>query len=536
MEKIYRAVKYIRTSCPDEESQSRDSVVNQRRHIDSFLTAHPEITVAVERIDDGYSGLFCGRPAFNEMVADIQAGRVNCVIVKDLSRLWRNYIETGKCFRDLFQPNGVRFISIDDAIDSVQMDGTEKMFLLIRSIFNEQYSYDISVKTRSSLAAKRRQGQYVGAVPIYGYRRAVDNKHGLAVDKNTCGTVQSIFRMKLRGLSAAGIASELNSAGILSPIAYKRNQEIPHATGGFADKRDAHWSATTILRILKDETYTGTLVQGRRRNVSYKTKVLLDVDKINWNRAENVHPPIVSKADFEAVQRILASDTRISPKHGELYVFSGLLICGCCGGNMTRKTNTNNIKQYVYYYCPTGKRGGCVSSNMISEDNLFHMVTRKTNDRIARIESRMRNLQDADLPALLERDCIQQISIRENGIQTLREFKRHLLRSLNCGLIESSEFQTFQKHYDREITRQEEEIVALKRKGFSIEASYADELKWTSVFLRFAGLNKIDRLTAVKMIRSVRISGKREIAVEFVFQREYEQLVRLSRLGGVGDG
>jgi len=537
MREKYRATKYIRTSCPDDELEHRDSISNQSKLIDGFLRTHPEIIVVAEKVDNGYSGLFYNRPAFNEMIADIKAGHVDCVVIKDLSRLGRNYVETGKYLRDLFHLSGVRFISIDDNIDSIQMDGMERIIALIKTIFNEQYSRDISMKTRSSLEAKRRQGAYVGAVPIYGYQRSDDNKHKLAIDLNTCAIVQSIFHMKLKGLSATKIASTLNDSCILSPIAYKRQQGIPHATGGFADCQNAGWSATTILRILRDENYTGTLTQGRQRQESYKSKVLKDLDENEWCRTENAHSPIISKMDYAAVQRVLALDTRTAPKHRKVHIFSGLLICGCCGGNMTRKTTASIKRSYTYYYCPTGKKRGCTSPYMVRDKVLLDMVTLTVKKCAIDIERLVYGLTAAHVVAMARNEYTQQIAVCNRSIHNLQKFRASLYDSHACGIIGTPEIQVLQNYYDSEITLQETKVSALQKKLHSVqELSPNNELAWTQIFLQFIGANELDRLAVTKMIHQIRVLNKNKVAVDFVCQSEYEQLVRYAALRGCNNG
>ena len=182
-------------------------------------------------------------------------GNINCVIVKDLSRLGREYIETGRYLRRVFPAYGVRFIAITDSIDTAH-DRGDDLTVSVKNIMNEAYCRDISIKTRSSLDVKRRNGDFVGAFPVYGYMKAEDNKNLLVPDPYAARVVCDIFRMRLEGASASKIASELNRLGILSPLAYKKNNGLPYAKKGYADKADCKWSATTIIRILQDETYT----------------------------------------------------------------------------------------------------------------------------------------------------------------------------------------------------------------------------------------------------------------------------------------
>ena len=241
-----------------------------------------------EKIDDGYSGVLFDRPAFQEMMRMIEQGEANCVIVKDLSRLGREYIETGRYMRRVFPAYGVRFIAINDNVDT-ENDAADDLTVSVKNIMNEAYCRDISVKTRSALDVKRRSGDFVGAFTIYGYVKTGDKHKSLEVDEYAAGVVRDIFRKRLEGFSASHIADELNRMGILSPLAYKRNHGMPHAKGGYTDRKDCKWSATTIIRILKDETYTGTLVQGKQTTPHFKLKEREDKPSSEWIRVEGTH-------------------------------------------------------------------------------------------------------------------------------------------------------------------------------------------------------------------------------------------------------
>ena len=231
----YKATAYIRLSYTDDHSSESDSVSNQRKLIENFIERNPDIEVVSEKIDDGYSGIIFDRPAFKEMMQDVTDGNINCVIVKDLSRLGREYIETGRYLRRVFPAYGVRFIAITDSIDSIDTahDSGDDLTVSVKNIMNEAYCRDISIKTRSSLDVKRRNGDFVGAFPVYGYMKAEDNKNLLVPDPYASRVVCDIFRMRLEGASASKIASELNRLGILSPLAYKKNNGLPYAKKGY---------------------------------------------------------------------------------------------------------------------------------------------------------------------------------------------------------------------------------------------------------------------------------------------------------------
>lgn len=174
----YKAVKYIRLSYTDDKENESDSVANQRKLLDSFIESSPDIEVVSERVDDGWSGILFDRPAFKEMMSEIEAGTVNCVIVKDLSRLGRDYIETGRYLRRIFPAYGVRFIALNDNIDTLKDNGDD-LVVSVKSIINDAYCHDISVKTRSALSVKRSNGDYVGACTVYGYKKSEENKISL---------------------------------------------------------------------------------------------------------------------------------------------------------------------------------------------------------------------------------------------------------------------------------------------------------------------------------------------------------------------
>ena len=205
---VYKAIKYIRLSYTDDKTVESDSVANQRRLIDDFIEKHPEIEVIGEKIDDGYSGVLFDRPAFQEMMQMIKEGEVNCVIVKDLSRLGREYIETGRYMRRVFPSYGVRFIAINDNVDTAN-DAPDELTVSVKNIMNEAYCRDISIKTRSALEVKRRSGDFVGAFAMYGYLKTGDKHKSLEIDPYAAEVVRRIYRMYQNGFGCTVICLSL---------------------------------------------------------------------------------------------------------------------------------------------------------------------------------------------------------------------------------------------------------------------------------------------------------------------------------------
>ena len=465
----YQATAYIRLSYTDDRSSESDSVTNQRKLIENFIERNPDIQIVSEKIDDGYSGIIFDRPAFKEMMQDITDGKINCVIVKDLSRLGREYIETGRYLRRVFPTYGVRFIAITDNIDTAHEGSGDDLTVSVKNIMNEAYCRDISIKTRTSLDIKRRNGDFVGAFPVYGYMKSEENKNLLVPDPYASRVVRDIFRMRLDGTSALRIATVLNEMGILSPLAYKKNNGFPYAKHGYADKEDCKWSATTIIRILQDETYIGTLVQGKQGTPHYKIKQMEQRPSSEWIRVPDAHEPLIAKQDFELVQRIRRLDTRTSPKRDTVYLFSGVLICGCCGNRMTRKTNRVKGKEYHYYYCPTGKKHGCTNPVMLKESDLVECVKDSLKgyiDNVSCLQAILDGIDQSSINQALANEYASHIAANEQQVEQALEFKARLYESLITGTISKEEYTDYIPDHHPAIVDKElfEKVQAVQRR------------------------------------------------------------------------
>lgn len=529
----YKATAYIRLSYTDDRSSESDSVANQRKLIENFVERNPDIEVASYKVDDGYSGIIFDRPAFKEMMQDVTNGEINCVIVKDLSRLGREYIETGRYLRRVFPAYGVRFIAITDNIDTAQESSGEDLTVSVKNIMNEAYCRDISVKTRTSLDVKRRNGDFVGAFTVYGYMKSEDNKNLLVPDPYASRVVQNIFQMRLEGSSALRIANELNRLGILSPLAYKKNHGLPYAKKGYADREDCKWSATTIIRILQDETYTGTLVQGKQGTSNYKIKQMEQKPESEWIRIPDAHEPLITKQDFDLVQRIRGLDTRTSPKQDTVYLFSGVLICGCCGSRMTRKTNRVNGKEYHYYYCPTGKKHGCANPVMLKESNLIDCVQESLKayiQNVASLETLLNSIDQSSINQALAKEYTAHISENERRLEQAQAYKSRLYENLVEGMITKEEYASYKAKYTRQAEEIKASIAALKEKLTDVLKNRSERNRWITHFTQFESMETLDRKALIHMVQSIRVQGKNELDIRFNYKDEYEKALRLIAL------
>lgn len=324
---IYQTAVYLRLSKEDGDvaEGSRlisNSISNQKALIMDFLKSHTEIKVHSVYADDGYSGVNFEHPNFQRMLEDIRGGIINCVIVKDLSRFGRNYIEAGRYIEKIFPMMGVRFIAVTDGYDSLNNAGGSEMMVPFKNLINDAYSRDISIKIRSNLEVKRKRGEYTGAFVAYGYQKSPEDKNQIVIDEYAAGVVKDIFRMKLLGMSQQAIADALNDKGILPPLAYKNSIGIRLKTS-FDTGEPLKWNPVSITRVLKNEIYTGVLIQGKQTTPNYKVKTRIIKPESQWTRTEDSHEAIISRRDFELVQELLGLDTRCTPGGGRVYPLAG---------------------------------------------------------------------------------------------------------------------------------------------------------------------------------------------------------------------
>jgi len=525
----YRAMKYIRLSDSDDKAGESNSVSNQRRLIDEWLKSCPEIEVVGEKVDDGFTGILFDRPAFKEMMEAVYAGEINCIVCKDLSRFGREYIETGRHLRRILPHYGVRFIAINDNIDTLK-DSGDDLTVSLKSIMNDAYCRDISIKTRSALDVKRANGDFTGACPVYGYKKDENNHNLLVIDDYPASVVGDIFRMKLDGTAAARIADTLNANAVLSPMEYKKSKGLPYPKGGFADTDGAKWCPNTIIRILKDETYTGTLIQGKSGTPNYKLKELQQRPQSEWRTVENAHEPIIKRHIFDLAQRIMQLDTRTSPRSDKVYVFSGIMICGCCGNRMIRKTVPRKKAIHHYYWCPTGKKNGCMHSAMPKENDMISCVLESVKSHVANIASLdtlIESLDSTRIARELSERLTSQIAENERRLDKIREFKSGLYENMISGNLSKDEYKSLKTKY----TEDSDVIIAanakLAKEIDSVLACNHERLMWTEHFTNFGELDTLDRKTVIHLIHSIRVISKTELEITFNYQSEYENAVEI---------
>ena len=372
MSSTVRCAIYTRLSKEDEDRQgdASESIRNQKALLTTYA-ADQGWEVFQVYCDEDYSGADRLRPDFNRMIRDAQARKFQVLLCKSQSRFTRDMELVEKYIHGLFPLWGIRFVAVADNADT-QVRGNKKA-RQINGLVNEWYLEDLSENIRTVFDMKRRQGQYIGGAPIYGYRKDPADRHRLIVDPEAAGVVRQIFRWSLEGKGKQEIARLLNAEGIPNPTRYKLERGWPGVRPG-ADGRGL-WNKTTVWRILRNEMYTGVMVQGRRKKVSYKSKVLIDLPKDQWFRVEGTHEPIVDRFLFQAVQQGLALRARGSGA-GRPYPLAGLVKCLDCGSAMSRTSNVRQGKVGPSYLrCGRYADGGSCTRHSIRLDRLVSLVT-----------------------------------------------------------------------------------------------------------------------------------------------------------------
>ncbi len=325
---FYKVGLYIRLSESDEdksyESES-ESIINQRNLLMDYVKSHG-FTLIDEYVDDGFTGTNFDRPSFKRMIQDIESGKINCVITKDLSRLGRDYIQCGYYVEQYFPQNKIRYISILDQVDTFEETANNDI-APFKALFNDMTSKDTSKKIRSILKNKKEQGKFIGSKPSYGYKRDPLDKGHLILDPVVAPHVKKIFEMAYEGIGISDIVSYLNDNNILSPSMYKN-------TKSSSKQKTNIWTVSSVNKILKNRMYTGDMVQNVQTKLSYKSQKKIALEKSFWIIVENTHEPLVSKEVFESIQKSPAR-TRVTFKNREKRLFENLLICKECGNALS---------------------------------------------------------------------------------------------------------------------------------------------------------------------------------------------------------
>lgn len=535
---VFRAAKYLRLSKEDGDSSfsakkhESDSISSQRDLIERYVEGCPDIELVAEFVDDGYTGTNFERPDFQKMIAAVERGEINCIIVKDLSRFGREYIDAGQFIEKYFPQKQIRFIAINDHYDSLTSNSvSDGMIVPFKNLINDSYSRDISIKVRSNLEAKRQRGEFIANFAVYGYQRDPDNKNHLLVDEEAAVVVRNIFQWKMEGLSPVKIAAKLNSLGVLGPAAYKKSKGSKYSTG-FQSKLQAEWCPAAVARILTNETYCGVLIQGRRTTANYKVKKVVHKAEHEWARIEGTHEAIINHTQFNIVQRLMEEDCRSLHGKDTVHPLSGRVFCGDCGTLAKRKVVCNGDKKYAYYCCPNSGKGRPCSPKNISEGTLETTVLTILQSEIEAVLNMGEILAQRDASAWEMREMRRldaSITVQEDAIKSNNNLKVSAYEDYRDGLISRDELAGIKEYLSQRTTQAEECIRNLRVRKAELQGGISDQNGWLAQFRQYQNISELSRVVVVNLIDRILLFPGKKVQIVLHHEDQIRQIAEYLR-------
>ncbi len=520
--KEYRCGSYERLSKEDLKKFRTDesmSIEGQRLIINSYCQ-YNKLKIVEDYVDDGYSGGNYDRPSFKKMIQDIELGKINCVITKDLSRLGRELYKTGEFIEDYFIDKKVRYIAINDNYDSLKGDDGS---ISMKLTFNDYTLRDTSRKVKSSLDAKRKAGQYIGSFAKYGYQKDPNDKHHLIIDSVASIVVKRIFDMALNGNSPYYIADTLTKEKVPIPIVYKKETR-----GLLVTENDGYgiWKPQTIRDILTSEMYLGNMVQNTYEKIRYNSKKLRKVEHEDYIIVENTHEPIIDEDTFKKVNELLISKKKIPSKKTNKYLFSGLLFCKECGHRISilEKKNKGNNSHYTQccLYSKKGKYGICnihrVNYNLLEED-LVNVITNVCKSFVNEYDN---NLLTKEANLILDDELLKLQKDANNITKEINKYN-NAIESLYLDKVENkidiSIFDNLLAKYKDELSRAKENLERLdnQKKDLVSAIDKIDYEKCEKIVKSFLQEKKLNYKLISRLVKKVEIDNDKKVKIYFNF-------------------
>lgn len=534
-ETVYSTVGYARLSVLEtRDRKDSEAMQNQKSLLREFIQSQSDLKLLTLYEDNGETGTNFQRPGFEAMMETVYAGKANCIVVKDLSRFGRNYIETGDYLDNVFPSLGVRFISVGDGYDSADATTAERLVVALKNLMNQAYSKDISRKSGSVLREKIQRGEFIGGYASYGYIKDPEDRHRIIVDPEAAAVVKEIFQRKLNGSSNTAIVRWLNTSGILSPCCYRYQKGI------LIDKRYARpkpWGVQTVKKILQSEVYLGHMVQGRRRSEFYAGIPDRLLPPEEWTIVRNTHEAIISQEDFDTVQALCAEKNREYHARLGIYdhlgksenILKGLVYCGDCGRPMVRYKQVYRGKSVAYYYmCPNYaamlEKSGCSYKYLREEallDALSQLISKEIEQAVDAVE----------LARHLSAGTEEQIAGRAAELRRLNQElertnarRKDAMQDFLAGTLTQEEFERLNLYCTEAADQLKDRITTLREEQRRQSETLTEDNPWLRAF---AGLRLPNRLTKElthTLVQRVIIFADDKIEVVFKYQDEREQL------------
>ena len=523
--KVWRAALYIRLSV-EFNGKRGDSLETQRQIMEAYVTLCPDIEVAEVYTDNGISGQTFERAAFQRLLDDIEAGKIDCVVVKDLSRLGRNTIDTGYYIEKYFPLHQVRFIAVNDQYDSEDGENSANhMIVPLKNMINEAYAADISRKVAAQQRQAMRDGEFVGSRPPYGYRKDPDNCHRLLVNEDTAPTVRQIFQWAADGVALNDMVKRLNEAKVPTPGYYLAS------IGLITSQRlmgSGKWQTWTVGKILEDEVYTGDMVQGKSRTVGRKQVPTAPAD---WIVARDTHEALVSREMFELVQAVrqgaAVKYTATEKRPYTENILRGRVFCGCCGKNLHRQKSHGRY----FYRCITNDRLGkdaCPGDiRYLKEADLFDTILTVIRQKAGAVMGSGLYLKRQDAKIAAKKAAVdREIGQLRGETEKNQALLKGLYENFVTGILTRAEYLELKEDYSGKVRAAVERVRELQARQSELEALVKD---CASLADKLAAAEKYKALTArlvEQVIERVTVSGPGDVAIQFRFEDSFLRLAR----------
>lgn len=501
---------------------------------DTYIPSGNKIEMVDTYMDNGQTGTDFERPGWERMMEDVKKGRINCVIVKDLSRFARNYLEAGDYLEKIFPFLGVRFIAVNDHFDSAgEIYPQKELITEFKNLANDYYSKDISKKILSAFRAKKEQGQFIGNKAPYGY---VLKNNRYVIDQPAADIVRRIFKMKTQGISAYKIANILNQDGIPSPSRYAGEQGMKK----YKDCSNVLWQPQAVSRILYNRAYVGDLAQGKYNRSIYSKERCGKRKEETWEIIEKNHPAIIGREVFQEVQAMKERNREVWKYRqggpGYENVLEGILVCGICHHPMWRNKDIRNGKARYYFFCgfAYGHSQMKCNTSSIADYKIFDMVLKQVKlqiDLAVEVSSLLEKLEKPDCHLAAHRQKKEQVAQIKDELCRQVYLKTSIYEDMKQGILTKKEYFTAKKRYVEKISDLETELDNKQAEMDDFEQCMSGENCWLKAFLNFRDAKGLTREMAVSLLEKVEVYKDKRIHIQFRFRNEFEYLTTMLQSG-----
>ena len=513
---------YCRLSKDDGENKISESIENQIKMIREYVERTEDLELADIYMDDGYSGLyFANRPEFQRMMDDIYRGKIEGVITKDISRLGREYIETGNYIERIFPSLGIRYIAILDGVDTGCHSNEE--LAQFKTLFNDMYSRDISKKIRGALAVQKKRGQFVSGFAPYGYVKDPMDKHRFLVDQEAAEIVKRIFTLYLAGYSRDGIAKMLNRERVMTPSEYKRKVQGLNYSNAWEKTGGKGWAYPTVNHILKNRVYTGAMVQHKTEKISYKVEKYRYIPEEQQDIVEGMHEAIIGKDVFERTQKMMKKRTRTSGGGSQIRrvnPYAGILVCGDCGYHLQRVSGRDGYECGCYH-----RKGNTVCySHFIKKEVLDSIVINELQRQTGQIleeGDRIALAEAAEQRKVIQKRCQEterQIKRLQKKLADVQKYRKRIYENYVEGILDKEECLAYKEEYKKQEDEIGEKIRQTEQERERSREAGAYQENWIERWIKGGEISEVGREMVTELIEKIVVNGDQSIDLVFAYQ------------------